>query len=67
MEGDVVDRVDVLVTVRDAVRPVALEREVVLGVLRVDVLDGHATLDTSEGETCKLSMYIHTVLLVYEH
>ena len=52
VEGDIVDCVDVLVAVRDAVRAVALEREVVLGILCVYVLDGHATLDAPEGKTC---------------
>ena len=50
VEGDVVDGVDVLEALGDAVGAVALEGEVVLGVLRVHVLDGHATLNAAKGE-----------------
>ena len=56
VEGNVVDSVDVLIAVRDAVGAVALEREVVLGVLRVHVLDGHAALDAPEGKTCAINL-----------
>ena len=53
VEGDVVDRVDVLEAVGNAVRAVALEGEVVLRVRRVHVLDGHPTLHAAKRETLK--------------
>ena len=42
-------REDVLVALVGAVGAVALEGEVVLGVGRVDVLDGHATFNAADG------------------
>lgn len=49
VEHDRVHRVHVLVAVR-RLRPVALEREVVLRVRRVHVLDCHAALDAAHRE-----------------
>lgn len=58
VEGNVVDSVDVLVTLVDSVRSVTLEREVVLWVLCVHVLDGHPTLHASQGKSSGLRLLV---------
>lgn len=62
VEGDVVHRVDILEAAAGGCGAVALEREVVLGVGRVHVLDGHAALHAAEREARRLLR-----LLVAEH
>ena len=53
MEGDIVHGIDVLETVGHAVRSMTLEGEVVFGILRIHVLDGHPALNAAQSEACK--------------
>lgn len=46
----VTDSVDVLDVACGAIRAVTLEGEVVLRVLRIHVVDGHASLDAAQGK-----------------
>ena len=54
MEEKTAHRVNVLHASGCAVRSVAFEGEIVFGTRRVEVLNGHATLDTAQGESSRL-------------
>lgn len=61
VEGDVVHHEDVLKVVVRAVRPVALEGEVVLRIGRTEVLNGDAALDAADGEAGRWVIGLLTV------
>lgn len=69
MERDVVHRKYVLIAIVGAVGSMAFEREIVLGVLRVHVMDGHASFDASQREagrcTFLIQKYWHASMLVF--
>lgn len=54
MKCNVVDGIYILETVGDSIRPVAFEREVVLWVLRIGILDGYSPFDRAQSESCGL-------------